>query len=341
MNDEQYVYDDDEYAYEAEAGDGNRRRIWMAIGVVAALLLACLCVICITAAVIVYLNTTGPAEPAPTAAPPPVSEGEVLNTTWLWTHLFETAPGDQSVVPNPENYLLVFRPNGQFQVKADCNVGAGAYAVSGNSVSLLLGPLTMAECGPQSLSNQYLALLNNVSTWNLVDGRLVLNLEDGSGHMDFANGGPAEPAPVPSPEVTSTPTPPAPEPTPTTEVPQPTPTTNPAAGLIGPAWKWSELIEGQPASQTLVPNPESYTLTFFNDATLAFLSDCNSGGGTYLVQGNSLMLELAPLTLVECGPGSLSNQYVELLGTVVSFGFDADRLLLHLADGVSHMVFVP
>jgi heat shock protein HslJ len=199
----------------------------------------------------------------------------------------------------------------------------------------------MAECSPDSLSNQYLALLSGVSSWTMADGRLMLNLEDNVAQMVFANGGPAEPAPVPTPEVTSTPTPPAAQPTPTTAAPQPTPTTDPATGLIGPLWKWTELIDGQPPSQTVVPDPQNYTLTFSSDATFAFQADCNSGGGTYIVQADSLMLELGPVTLVDCGPNSLSSQYVDLLRGVVRYGFDANRLLLYLADGVSYMGLVP
>jgi heat shock protein HslJ len=90
-----------------------------------------------------------------------------------------------------------------------------------------------------------------------------------------------------------------------------------------------------------VPNPESYTLTFNPDSTFSFQADCNSGSGTYMVDGNGLRLDLGAVSEADCGPDSLSNQYLALLSTVESFEFEGDRLVLRLVGDAGYFVFVP
>ena len=45
-------------------------------------------------------------------------------------------------------------------------------------------------------------------------------------------------------------------------------------------WQWAELTENDPAAQSLVPDPENYTLTFWDDGSFSFKADCNSGSGS-------------------------------------------------------------
>lgn len=118
----------------------------------------------------------------------------------------------------------------------------------------------------------------------------------------------------------------------------PQPTLDPVNGLIGPNWKWTELIEDSPS---LVPDPASYTIEFFEDRSLNVVADCNEGSGSYLVDGNQLSLNLGSLSLVACGPESLSDQYIAILGKVVSFERDGERLILYLGEGAGQAVFYP
>jgi len=104
-------------------------------------------------------------------------------------------------------------------------------------------------------------------------------------------------------------------------------------------WQWSQLQETQPASQSVVPDIRKYTLTLTPDGNLAFTADCNTGSGTYTSDGTSLALTLGPITLAECGPDSLSSNYVSLLAEVTAFGMDGDQLRLTVGDGTSIMGF--
>ncbi|MCK4898764.1 MAG: META domain-containing protein, partial [Anaerolineales bacterium] len=142
---------------------------------------------------------TTAAEPTqePTAEPAlgeiePIAITEITDITWLWTELIETEPASQSVVADSVNYTLVFQQDNSFNYQADCNFGSGEYSESNGELNFELGPITLAECGPDSLHDQYLVLLASVTGYGTRDGRLVLIISDGAAQMIFDNGGPAE-----------------------------------------------------------------------------------------------------------------------------------------------------
>ena len=148
---------------------------------------------------------TTPPEPPPPSAPPeapalaPMSADELTDITWQWIAQIDTMPAFQGVVPDPENYTLVFRTDGSYAVQADCNLALGAYTVDGTNLTLLPGPTTLAYCGEQSSSDIYLLMLSQVGTFGSDAGSLVLVTQDGTSRMIFANAGPAaasEPPPA-------------------------------------------------------------------------------------------------------------------------------------------------
>jgi hypothetical protein len=69
---------------------------------------------------------------------------------------------------------------------------SGAYEVNGSNLTLLPGPSTLAECGPDSSYDQYVSLLGQVDGYEMENDRLVLTFGDGAGQMIFTNAGPAE-----------------------------------------------------------------------------------------------------------------------------------------------------
>ena len=117
---------------------------------------------------------------------------EMLDTTWEWQQLTETSPAAQSVVPDSENYTIIFNQDGIYNAKADCNMLSGGYEVSGSSLTLLPGPSTLAECGPDSSYDQYVGFLGQVDGYEMENDKLILTFGDGAGQMIFANAGPAE-----------------------------------------------------------------------------------------------------------------------------------------------------
>ncbi len=140
-------------------------------------------------------------EPAgvPTAVPPQpgsdlteVPVDQITGITWQWVGQTEITPAFQSMVPDPENYTLVFEGDGIYQAKADCNVASGGYTVSGMSMTFSPGPMTLAECGEESLSSTYLLMLGQVGSFGMKDGDLYLVSEDNNSRMQFRNAGPVE-----------------------------------------------------------------------------------------------------------------------------------------------------
>jgi heat shock protein HslJ len=129
------------------------------------------------------------------------SHGAILDIQWQWAQLTETEPASQSVVPNPENYVLVLSDDGSAILKADCNMVHWTYTTEGDTISFnTLGPATLAYCGEDSSDQIFLAKLGVGGAWSVEDGRLVLELNENAGTMVFDNGGPAATVPETVPE---------------------------------------------------------------------------------------------------------------------------------------------
>jgi heat shock protein HslJ len=102
--------------------------------------------------------------------------------------LVETEPASQSVVPDPKNYTLLLGSDGSLSIKADCNMVGGSYSLDGNTLTIELGPSTIAFCGEESLDQLFLGFLSNVESYTIENGQLVLKLKDGAGQMTFNQG---------------------------------------------------------------------------------------------------------------------------------------------------------
>jgi heat shock protein HslJ len=110
---------------------------------------------------------------------------DIKDITWQWAALVENQPAAQSVVPDPENYTLLLNADGTLSIQADCNMVGGSYTVDGDSLTLELGPSTMAYCGEQSLDTMFLELLTNVESYTIESDQLVLSLQNDAGEMTF------------------------------------------------------------------------------------------------------------------------------------------------------------
>jgi heat shock protein HslJ len=114
----------------------------------------------------------------------PQSES-IRGITWQWTQLVETEPDSQSLVPTPENYTLTLLEDGSMRIQADCNQVSGTYTLEGASLTLAMGPSTLAYCGEQSVDYLFVGSLSLVESFSLIDGQLVLEHADGAASMTF------------------------------------------------------------------------------------------------------------------------------------------------------------
>jgi heat shock protein HslJ len=109
--------------------------------------------------------------------------------------------------------------------------------------------------------------------------------------------------------------------------------------VMDTTWQWASLVETEPASQSVVPNPENYTLILQTDGNLSIKADCNMVGGTYILDGNALTIELGASTMAFCGEQSLDQLFLEMLNRVESYTIENDQLVLILENGTGKMTF--
>lgn len=112
-----------------------------------------------------------------------------------------------------------------------------------------------------------------------------------------------------------------------------------AADIAGMVWTWDRFGDATGQTDIVVPYPPAYRLELHPDGYFDIKADCNRGGGTYTLDGSSLTLELGPMTLAECEPGSLYDEYIDLLGPVVTYAREGDSLILNLAADGGTMKF--
>jgi len=109
--------------------------------------------------------------------------------------------------------------------------------------------------------------------------------------------------------------------------------------VIDHPWQWASLTETEPASQSVVPDPENYTLTLQADGILSIKADCNMVSGSYVLDSNALTIELGPSTMAFCGEQSLDLLFLEMLDRVESYTLENDRLVLILENDTGKMMF--
>lgn len=133
-------------------------------------------------------TTAGDTDPVAEATSSAYGLGFV-DIPWQWAELIQADPADDLVVPAPEDYWLIFGPDGELQIRADCNTGGGVYRLEGSGLTLELGEITTAACGPDSLHDPYLGMLASVEAADLDNGWLTLHLANDGGSMVFFDGG--------------------------------------------------------------------------------------------------------------------------------------------------------
>ncbi len=108
----------------------------------------------------------------------PADANAIEGIVWQWESVTVQPSGEKTAVPNPQDYTILFNPDGTFEGKADCNAISGTYTDE-NGFFITVGPSTMAFCGEGSLDQQYIQLL----------GEVVAGGPDGAGGLALENAG--------------------------------------------------------------------------------------------------------------------------------------------------------
>ncbi|MEM8505943.1 MAG: YbaY family lipoprotein [Cyanobacteria bacterium P01_D01_bin.1] len=116
-----------------------------------------------------------------------VSDSQLTGTLWQLEQIQYN--NDEQIAPTEGDYTIEFMPDGQLSIRADCNQVLGEFTTDGDrSLSVALGPATLAACGPESVDSEYLQALQSVSSYFFEEGDLYIDLQADTGTMRFSNG---------------------------------------------------------------------------------------------------------------------------------------------------------
>jgi heat shock protein HslJ len=106
------------------------------------------------------------------------------------------------------------------------------------------------------------------------------------------------------------------------------------SGLTGKAWQWTAATTQVPASQSVIPDPENYTIQFNNGGTFNAKADCNQVSGTYTTSGsNGLVIVPGPSTMAFCGEESSDVIFLAGLSSTNTYSIANGQLTLNQAGG--------
>ncbi len=124
--------------------------------------------------------------PGPTHTPSPTKiQSELVGVNWYWTSI--THPDDDTDAPDdPDEYVLLLNPDGTVSVKADCNTASGSYRLRDkNRLTIDLTSGGSKDCGDDSLSEMFMARLEDAETYEIEKNKLDIDLSIG-GSMRFS-----------------------------------------------------------------------------------------------------------------------------------------------------------
>lgn len=94
---------------------------------------------------------------------------------------------DTQLVPeDPADYTIEFLEGGDASIKADCNQVLGSYTEDGSSITIELGPSTLAACAPESIDTEYLQALESAAIYFFRDGDLYIDMIVDTGTIQFS-----------------------------------------------------------------------------------------------------------------------------------------------------------
>jgi len=109
---------------------------------------------------------------------------DLVGYVWMWLEFLEN--NDTITQPDiPGNYTLEFHPDGVVNLQADCNNASGSYTVKGSQLDIEIMVTTLAACPPESLSEEYIQLLNDAVAYARQGEVLFIDIMMDAGMMKF------------------------------------------------------------------------------------------------------------------------------------------------------------
>jgi len=112
------------------------------------------------------------------------------------------------------------------------------------------------------------------------------------------------------------------------------------AEMLGVEWQLYSVLESEPAAQSIIPEPQRYTIQFTAEGTAAIRADCNDVFGNYTIQGSNMTITLGPTTLAFCGEESGDHIYMAALGQVSSYSLSDRGMQLAVSDDATRLSYL-
>jgi heat shock protein HslJ len=235
--------------------------------------------------------------PAPSPTPSPVPPVGLIGRTFLSTGV--TVDGAPYALAAGTRIRLIF-DNGTLSANAGCNIIGGNLVIDGDKLRFSGASMTEMGCDePRMAQDQWLITFLSSSPTFVLNGN-DLTLTSGTTAVTLLDREIAEPD----------------------------------QKLVGPTWTLAGFISGDVASS--VPMGISAAITFADDGTFSANFGCNSGGGTYVTEGNTITFSDIVMTKMACGGagGQVESAVLTVIGAEgpIQFAIDAGSLTFMAGD---------
>ena len=109
-------------------------------------------------------------------------------TVWQWQGS-QYNDESEAVPDDPALYTIEFAEDGTAAIKANCNQVGAEYEMNESSLSIVLGPATLAACPPGSLDAEFLRDLEGAAGYLVDENELIIDIKFDTGTMQFADAG--------------------------------------------------------------------------------------------------------------------------------------------------------
>jgi heat shock protein HslJ len=110
--------------------------------------------------------------------------------------------------------------------------------------------------------------------------------------------------------------------------------------LAGTKWHWARTLL-RDGSERRPANAAAYGLDFQRDGTVTVQADCNTGKGTYTINGANLAIGALPGAQTVCPGPSLSEVFLQQLQNSGTFLLQDGKLIMRLKADAGTMELVP
>ena len=107
-------------------------------------------------------------------------------TVWQWQGS-QYNDESEAVPDDPSLYTIEFADDGTAAIKANCNQVRAEYEENESSLSIVLGPATLAACPPGSLDAEFLRDLEGAAGYLIDEDDLIIDIKFDTGTMRFAD----------------------------------------------------------------------------------------------------------------------------------------------------------